>query len=71
MIDENDEKNICEPTGKICYSQREAGIMLNSLKNSRHRWNNRNKIIPLRSYRCEYCNTFHLTHYKKRMKKWY
>lgn len=64
---------ICERTGKVCYSQKEAGKQVHGAM--RH---SSKKQVPLRSYMCKYCGTYHLTHYKnaiffdgKSTKKWY
>lgn len=58
-------KQICKESGKYCYSKKEAGNMIRYFK--KHR--NFNKNIPKRSYFCNYCGTFHLTHLKKKSKK--
>ena len=59
------EKAVCKYTGKKCYSQREAGETIRMFKNNRLKWNNRGENIPLRSYFCRYCHTYHLTHHKR------
>lgn len=59
----SDNSLICMETGKRCYSEREAGHILNSC---RHHLKNdslgRRKDIPRRKYWCSYCGHFHLTH---------
>lgn len=60
-----DEKNIkwCPDCDKRCYSEREAGSILNSCK--RHRNSDhcgRNKDLPRRKYWCSACGHYHLTH---------
>lgn len=47
----------CPVEGKICYSAREAGELINSLKHLKRKPKN----IPKRSYRCKHCGTFHVT----------
>jgi len=59
----NTGHNTCEVTGKVCYSQRKAGEIINSLK--KHRKSDhlgRNKNMPKRSYVCKGCGSYHLTH---------
>ena len=51
------EKRFCETTGKICYSRREAGNILNYTKRNKFGRN-----IPKRCFFCEDCGTWHLTH---------
>lgn len=56
----------CPACGKRCYSERQAGYILNSLK--RHHSNDhlgRNKEVPRRKYFCRDCGNFHLTHMSK------
>lgn len=59
------EKEVCSVTGKRMYSRKEA----NNLKNSATKRPNAKRKIPMRSYYCSYCGTYHLTHYKTYMKK--
>lgn len=60
---ENAKKCECEVTGKICYSKREAGEIINRLRRHINGDNlGRNKTLPRRSYYCVYCGCFHLTH---------
>ena len=47
----------CESTGKICYTEREAGEILNMPKRHSH-----SNEIPKRKYFCEKCGCYHLTH---------
>lgn len=62
--------NYCETTGKRCLSRKEANEIISHYKtNHRGRyfsWSHRGKNVPQRSYYCEYCGTFHLTHFKKK-----
>ncbi|MCF0241390.1 MAG: hypothetical protein HUK25_02060 [Treponema sp.] len=60
-----DDRNImyCMETEKRCYSEREAGSILNSCR--RHRTSDhcgRNKDLPRRKYWCNSCGHYHLTH---------
>ncbi len=59
----------CTYTGKICYTQREAGMVINDCK--RHRIFGRHSVkvgygnsksIPRRKYYCKYCGYYHVTH---------
>lgn len=67
------EYDICEKTGKRCYSKKDANNAMHAAKNHSHK-----KRIPLRSYYCSYCGTYHLTHFssylqkkEKSTKNWY
>ena len=60
------ERKICNYSGKTCFSKREASETIAYFKTTRFRWNHRGKNIPQRSYYCEHCGTYHLTHYKKK-----
>lgn len=53
-----ENKKLCEKTGKICYSRKEANTVRNLAKSSR------SKKVPKRVYFCNYCKTYHLTHMK-------
>lgn len=59
------ERNYCPTTGKTCYTQREANGVINFYK-SGHKWSYRGKNIPKRSYYCNFCGTYHITHFKKK-----
>ncbi len=62
----------CAFTGKICYTEREAGIVINGCKKHVYLGNGRygknshgnsgTKAIPRRKYFCKDCGYFHLTH---------
>lgn len=56
------EREYCETTHKICYSQKEANNIIASAK----RWRRckKPKQIPQRSYYCENCGYYHLTHFR-------
>lgn len=61
-----EEYELCSVSGKRCYSEREAGRIVNSCH--RHRSNDhlgRNKNLPRRKYFCTDCGTWHLTHLAK------
>ena len=63
---------MCFLTGKICYTEREAGSVINSCK--RHVYlgqgrsgksshgNGSSKAIPRRKYYCKDCGFYHVTH---------
>lgn len=61
---------VCEYTGKICYTQREAGAVINNCRKhfyvGNHRWikskYSNSKYIPRRKYFCKECGYFHVTH---------
>ena len=56
---------ICEKTHKICYTQREAGNIVNDCrKHGYKRWGVGQKNKPMRQYHCEYCGCWHITHHK-------
>ena len=52
------EYTICEATGKRCYSKKEANNVMHAAKRKSAK-----KRIPLRSYYCTECGTYHLTHF--------
>lgn len=59
----------CAKSGKIMYSKREAGIVINGIKGhktSSHLYRGDSK--PQRMYYCEYCGAYHVTHYVNQMK---
>lgn len=63
-----DENNImyCGECEKRCYSEREAGCILNRLKH--HRGSDhlgKQKELPRRKYWCKDCGHYHLTHLPK------
>lgn len=67
------EYEICPATGKRCYSKKDANNVIYAAKRSSHK-----KRIPLRSYYCNKCGTYHLTHFQnilhrgeKSIKHWY
>ena len=59
MKDDSGRDLRCENEGKICYTKREAGNALNGAK----KCGCRAKNMPKRSYYCEECGCYHLTHY--------
>lgn len=68
-----DEKLICIKTGKTCFSKKDAGNAIRRLKTRRKQYFCKQKQIACRSYYCNYCGTYHLTHirnfnYKKKYK---
>lgn len=48
-------EEVCESTGKVCYSKREAGIA-----RARCRHSKRDRV-PRRIYFCKECGWYHLT----------
>lgn len=61
-MDNNDTIQICKETGKNCYSRRVANELVNSQKHHKKKNIRINKRkIPLRSYYCEFCKSYHLT----------
>jgi hypothetical protein len=58
------ERKYCEETNKKCYSQKEASDVIRKAKKARN--SHRPKTIPKRSYKCEFCGYFHLTHYSNK-----
>ena len=58
----DDTIQICEETGKNCYSRRLANELVNLQKHHKKKNVRVNKgKIPLRSYYCEFCKSYHLT----------
>jgi hypothetical protein len=61
---------MCIFTGKICYTEREAGLVINGCKRHVYVGNGRfaksahgnSKAIPRRKYYCKDCGFYHLTH---------
>jgi len=61
---------ICAFAGKICYTEREAGLVINGCKKhvhmGNHHWakaaHGNSKSIPRRKYYCKDCGYYHLTH---------
>ena len=61
----SDDKKRCWKTGKVCYTEREASGTIRYFKYHKAKVH-KNKNIPVRYYKCQYCNCYHLTHYKNR-----
>ena len=65
---------MCIFTGKICYTEREAGIVINGCKRHVYLGQGRSgksshgtgstKAIPRRKYYCKDCGYYHVTHIK-------
>lgn len=53
------EYELCERTGKRCYSKVDAQRAVN-LATKRH-WKNKTPDVPKRVYFCPFCSSFHLT----------
>lgn len=58
------EYSYCEATGKRCYSKKDANNAIHAAKRKSAK-----KHIPLRSYYCSVCGTYHLTHFTHYMQK--
>lgn len=59
-------KQRCEKTGKVCYSLRDAR---EAIRLAKRRTNGCKNKIPLRTYFCKYCGTYHNTSQKTQMSK--
>ena len=59
---------ICGESGKVCYSKREAGSVVNAFKSRKHfrhcKKGRKGDNVPQRIYFCKYCGTYHVTHIK-------
>jgi hypothetical protein len=61
---------VCGFSGKICYTEREAGLVINGCKRhvyvGNRRWaksaHGNSKSIPRRKYYCKDCGFYHVTH---------
>lgn len=65
MKDQNQNDIICFQEHKICYTEREAGSIVNDCK--KHNYHSRGvgqKYKPMRKYFCKDCGFYHLTHLK-------
>ncbi len=54
----------CYAAGKVCYTAREAGTVINDAR--KHHYGNddkRGKTIPKRKYYCPDCGYYHVTHH--------
>lgn len=70
MMTQEGEKVLCMETGKICYTEREAGIVINKarkhfyeghMKTHKEQYS-KSKEIPRRKYWCKACGFYHVTH---------
>ena len=67
----NTTQRRCQDTGKICYTEREAGIVINGCKKHIYAGNRHwakaqygnSKDIPRRKYFCKDCGYFHVSHF--------
>lgn len=65
MRDLNGKSIICEETNKVCYTEREAGSIINDCRKHGYRkWGVEHKDKPMRKYYCKYCGCWHTTHFK-------
>lgn len=65
MKDSNGKTIVCKKTHKICYTEREAGDIINACR--RHGYKKfgiEPKNKPMRKYHCKYCRAWHTTHLK-------
>lgn len=73
MKTQEGESVICSETGKICYTEREAGLVMNKARKhfyaghmQMHKEHFANsKDIPRRKYYCKACGFYHVTHKPK------
>ena len=61
------DRQLCPVTGKVCYSQRAASETVRFFKRGRNRKSDKN--IPSRCYWCQFCGTYHLTHYRRKRER--
>ena len=65
MKDQNQKYIICEYENKICYTQREAGAIVNDCRRHGYRtWGVEHKNKPMRKYFCKECRFYHVSHLK-------
>lgn len=65
MKDENQNDVICFQENKICYTEREAGKIVNGCKRHNYNsWGVQRKYKPMRKYFCRDCGFFHVSHLK-------
>lgn len=70
MKNQNGGSIICDQTGKVCYSGREAGTVITVARKNvycgygitRALHYPRKKNIPRRKYVCGFCGYYHVTH---------
>lgn len=59
----------CRATGKVCYTQHEANLVIAScrktFKSKGGRRHNNGGRVPKRMYLCEFCKWYHLTSHAK------
>lgn len=48
-----DDKQRCPKTNKVCYSKADANSLINHPR--------RSKKVPMRTYVCEFCGSYHIT----------
>ena len=61
---------LCVFTGMICYTEREAGLVINTVKKHHYVGNRKwiksfhgnSKNVPRRKYFCKDCGFYHVTH---------
>ena len=62
MSDNQGNYLICSKTGKIIFTEREAGEIVNGCRRHKHSSRRNRENRPARKYYCKYCRRFHLTH---------
>lgn len=63
IIDVQKERSICNATGKICYSRRDSGSLVNDFRKGHNK--RFGGHVPLRAYFCVDCGCWHTTHLRK------
>ena len=65
MKDQNQNDIICFQEHKICYTEREAGSIVNACKRHNYsNWGVGQKNKPMRKYYCKDCGFYHVSHLK-------
>ena len=65
MKDQNQNDIICFQERKICYTEREAGTIVNACKRHNYNsWGVGQKYKPMRKYYCKDCGFYHVSHLK-------
>ena len=65
-------KGTCKSTGKVCYTKREAGLVVNGTKKhvtASHLY--KGTARPKRSYFCSECGFYHTTHLRNTTERGY
>lgn len=65
-------RRTCKATGKVCYTKREAGVVVNGTKKhvtTSHLY--KGSARPKRSYFCSECGSYHTTHLRNETERGY